>query len=508
MLVLVALAPAIVTVLLVHYRLDAHVRSFVPSFWNDQVGYWTRILSFSHHGFDTGYYAPAEQVPSKIDAIRFGVNGPWFPALYGTIGAIFGWHPYTSIFVNMAVLAVALAVFVWLARLDVRGTLLAGVAVLAVFPVLLYIPTASQESLQQGFAIVLAGIFVRAIRDGSALSRRERGVSIAFLLLCALTRFSWAVLLPALLLLYAPQVSWRRVGAAFALGLVAAVLVVQVTNVLQPPGNNSVSDRLTAVRQDPIDGTWTLLKGTWEDAKLFAYAGGLDPTAPPATTRGTFDHTNVQSWEIVGLIVLAVVVLARVRGPIGRMLAAQASREALFHLLNLGLMLVAALTLYLPNGYYRVLGAHLLLSALVLVGFRRTVPVAVIVGLSVLMLPSFLTSYSRWSPNFAFDLRALAHDRAAFARLMPYDANGSSPWCNTMLVPVDVYDWRVTLVPAGIGVAYTLFAPLPEPPKSRYVLLPDANTTLNRDVDTSRLRRLGHFAAGTLYENPHGECRA
>jgi hypothetical protein len=504
----VAAAPAILTYVLVHAWLGAQLGDFVPNFWNDQVGYWHRIASFSEVAFDTGYYTPSE-VDVPFEPIRYGVNGPWFPAVYGSIAAIIGWGSATSIYVNMAVLALGLIVFIVLTRPDLTRLLLTGVAVAVVWPVLLYVPTASQESLHQAIAIVLAGIFMRALHRGPGLSTREKVAGVSFLAVVSVLRFSWAILLPCLILLYARRPTRRAFSAALGAGALVLFLATKLTSALQPPGQNAALDALNRLTREPADSISLLADTTWENAKLFLYPGALDPTAPPVAIRGSLDLTGVQSWEIVALSVLALLaaVASWRRSALLEPLRVVPIREALFHLVNLGVMTGAALTLYLPTGYYRVLGAHLLLSVLVLVASRRVAVVLAILAANLIMLPSFLNAYERWTPNFTVDQATVARERAGFATLIEYDPSPRNPWCNTLLMPVEVYDWRVTLVPRGIGIAYALSA-VPSPPKSRYVLLTADPFPLNSAVDTSRLIKLGSFTAGTLFLNPDSQCHS
>ncbi len=84
------------------------------------------------------------------------------------------------------------------------GCSLQGSSSLSSWPVLLYVPTASQESLQQALAMVLAGVFCRAVSSRGRRCRvAERSLGVTLLLvLRRVLRFSWAVLLvPVLLLL-------------------------------------------------------------------------------------------------------------------------------------------------------------------------------------------------------------------------------------------------------------------------------------------------------------------
>jgi hypothetical protein len=502
--VALSVVPAVVTVVLVHWWLDAALRDFTPSVWNDQLGYWHRIASFAEVGLDTGYYSPNESDP-PFEPVRYGVHGPWFPAVYGSVAALFGWGPATSIFVNMAVLALGFVAFAALAELDLRGTIIAG-ALLAVFwPVVLYVPTASQESLHQALAMTMAGLFVRALRRGSQLSAVEKAGGIALILAAGIIRYSWLLLVPLFILLLAERLTLRRIATVLGVTALLAFAATRLTSALQPPGQNAAIDSLTQL-SDPWAGLTTFARSTWTNLQVFLYPGALDPTAPIVREHGSLDFTGFQSWQIVGLVAfvgLALVARVAPRLRLPAAITAMAPREAFFHLVNLGVMTLAAFALYIPNGYYRVLGAHLLLSLLVLVAFRRIAVVAVIAVLNVMMIPSFRAGYERWGPNFHLDQAALASERAEFSRLIAYDGGAANPWCNTIFVPLELYDWRVTLIPPGLGITYAVPA---VPPRSRYLLLGDDPLSLAANVDRARLRSLGSFQAGKLYENPDSLC--
>ena len=503
-----AAAPAIATVLLVHALFGVGLDHFVPSFWNDQTGYWHGVAGFVAVGLDTGYNTPDER-PLPWDAVRFGVNGPWLAILYGSVAKVVGWGPASSIPFNMVVLGAGLAAFGWLAALDRRRIALAGVVALTAWPVLLYVPTASYESLQHAIAAVLAACFVRALERGPELGRAERSASIAFLLAASVTRFSWALLLPCLLLLHRHRPSLRYAAGAVLAAAATSAAMLMLVGLFQPPGANSVADRLAAVRADPVAGSTALARLGADNLLAFLLPGGradLDPTSRTAAS-GSWDVTAAQSWETIALLALAVLALAGALG-VARLRALTARlpvREAAFHAVNLGAITVAALFLYLPYGYFRVIGAHLLLSLLVLVARRRVAVLAPIVVVNLVLVPSFLDHYRRWEPNFAFDPAAMQQQRAEMAALVRYTPDASSPWCNTLYLPVAAFDWRVTLVPAGFGIAYGLDEPLPARPRSRYVLSPSFGPPA-QPIDAPGLRRLGEVPAGLVYENLRSDC--
>jgi hypothetical protein len=213
-----------------------------------------------------------------------------------------------------------------------------------------------------------------------------------------------------------------------------------------------------------------------------------------------------------------------------------ALREWFFHLTNLGSVALTNLLFYVPAGYLRVMAPHLLLSLLVMVRFRRYLLVGAIVVSSLVTLGSFLDVYRGWALNYVPregvtersesllryvryepDYDRLANQREQMARLVRYRANAPNPWCNTLLLPVSLYDERVTLIPAGIGVSYILdaatrkaynwFGPaLERPVKSRYVLLARDDRSFDHEVDAERLRLVGTYPFGRLYENPVSRC--
>jgi hypothetical protein len=123
------------------------------------------------------------------------------------------------------------------------------------------------------------------------------------------------------------------------------------------------------------------------------------------------------------------------------------------------------------------------------------------------MLPSFTRAYDAWRPNFALDQSVLSAERAAYLRTIPYTEDPNTPWCNTILVPIEAYDWRITLIPPGLGVSYYLGGDMKLPPKSAYVYLPVEPTALSGILPTGGLEELrASDATGTLYRNDASPC--
>jgi hypothetical protein len=87
-----------------------------------------------------------------------------------------------------------------------------------------------------------------------------------------------------------------------------------------------------------------------------------------------------------------------------------------------------------------------------------------------------------------------------------YDPHANDPWCNTLLLPLSMYDQRLHWIPAGIGVSYIFDPETYRPPiRSRYVLFDNTTYLLYRD--STRLEWLASLPIGDLYNNMTLDCR-
>jgi hypothetical protein len=482
----VAAAPAVATFALIQLFLKAQVNDFVPSVWNDQTSYWHEILSFSKAGFNSGYYGPNEHT-AAIGGLHLGVESPVFPVGYGTIASLVGWSLDTSIFFNLMALGLGIIAFCLLTGLDRRQIALVGLVCLTFGPILLYLPTSSQESANQAVAMVLAAIVCVLIAGEGQVSRPVLAAVVSLAVAASLLRYSWAILLVAILVLALPHWSTSTLIRRIAAGCLITVGVLAVVAATTVPGGTAPFDRILKVSVDPVGGVRDLFGYTSSNLRTFLQAGGV---------------TGLLAVQIAAVLAISTAMLAVGRASsVGR-------REWTFHFFNFGATVLACLVLYLPLGYYRLIGAHLLLSLLVMVRFKHYL---VVVAMALTMLaagPLLLIEYKNWGPNFGFDHSELSAERAQMQELVHYDANARSPWCNTLLIPIWLYDWRVTLIPAGIGVSYISYRdgpPLELPVKSRYLML-DVDPSEGDPVDISSLHELGTFSFGRLFENPASVC--
>jgi hypothetical protein len=479
------IAPAVITLILLGSHLHVNLFDFRPTTWNDQVYYWHQIATFKEAGFNGGYYTVHEALP-RLEVFHFGASGPFYPALFGLVARVIGWQPYTGILLNMVLIALAAWAFIRLARLNRLQIVLTGAALLAVTPVLMFMPTISQESFHQAAALLLAGIFYRLFRQGDKLPPAEKLAILVFLAAISLLRFSWLLLLPPCLLLMRSKNSWPQSIGALAVAGILGTVVVMIFQFSSAPGNNSVFAQLNRLGQSPFEGVSNLVN--------YVILGNA---------RGSF--LNIADLrqltpDILQGIQFSVVLVAVT----AFWLKFSRDGQALFHVYNLTLIWLASLVFYLPDGYYRLFAPHLLLTLLLLiVSGRYTVVVAVVVA-GLLGTGIFLDGYRLWMTNFQRhpDQADVAD---VFGEYLVYQPEASNPWCNTLLVSSKSLNYRMTFVPPGIGVSFYI-APdlLTYPLKSRYLFITEAGYQLIKD--RLRVERLAVTPGFTLYHNLDADC--
>jgi hypothetical protein len=491
---LVGVAPALLTLALIGGYLKRSLFDFRPTLWNDQVYYWHQILTFSKVGFNGGYYMFYERAPS-IDFFRFGGHGFLYPLLYGTLGHIVGWETYTGILFNMAAIALAIWIIIYIARLDRIQILLTGLFLLSVWPVLLLIPTIMQESLHQGGGIILAALFYRLLRRD--MPRWLFIAGIAFLVLISLMRFSWVLMFLPFFVLSLKKWTWPNlVGVCLVSGIVAFCVVMIFQNT-SAPGTGSIFARVGALASTPLEGIQVI----WNAVKL--------------NLGNTFRVDYIQQIDLDKAVFAQFFVMILGIGLGGSLFLSDKSpakisfapsRLWLFYLYSLISIFAASLIFYLSNGYMRVFTPYILLSGMLLIAFKHFRLVMALIVIGLLGSGLFLRTYrDEFIANFfPYKPGQIEQLRAPFKQYLVYDEQ-TDPWCNTLLTQAQFLDNRVTLVPAGIGVSFFVtVGEQPFPIKSQYLMLDPHSYEVLRDH--VNLAFLTDISGGKLYRNMDVDC--
>ena len=490
--VLVSLFPAVATLLLLGF-LQADLRQFLPLGWNDQTWMWHQVLTFRDLGFNGGYYV-VNEMPAAAQFSHFSSWGPVFPMMLGTLSRLTGWEPYTGILINIVLLTLTIGVFLTRMPFDRTQIVLTGLVLLTLTPVLMYVLTISQESFHQSAAFVVAALFYVLLTKQN-VPRYVRWGFLLFLLFLTILRLSWVIFLVPLFIIGTFRPGKRGVVLALVLSGLIAIPIYIFIGYISAPGGNFLFTILRTLSTNPLGAIGNLLLLTVDNIYHF-----LLPL-------NGFTNDFVQAVQFVLLmVILAILGLQYFRAP-KRSSATQFGADSRFNLYNLVIIFILALFFYRWNGFYRIFGVHLLVTLLLLIGFKHYQIVGAFVIVGLIGMPVFLYNYQRqYTSLFHQDRAALQLEtmRATFEQDMVYQPETTNAWCNTVLVPTQFLDYHVMAVPARIGISFLWFGDVNFPLKSRYLLFDDV--TYQDLKDRLHVESLASVPEGTLYRNLNSNC--
>jgi hypothetical protein len=486
------LAPLAITEFLIRRTFGSTFVDFVPSYPNDEIHYWHEIATFAEAGFGGGYYTYNEQ-PAPATFTHFGPHGPLFPLIYGTFGYVSGWRLWSPVVFNAVVLMLGLLAFFALTQARAREMLLAGAVVTTSFAVMIYIPSAMQESLHHGIALLLAGLLCRIV---ASTSQRTLALFIAVVAVSSFIRPLWAIAIaPALLLGLRIPMRWR-------LPIAAGVTIVLVA--ISWYGWRLISAPVPGVQLQVSTGTSGISAGTVWDTSIL----NLRHLATEITN--VFHEPGLLSTTYLALFVLAACILLLAREIHRRRSEDSGVDQSVPVELTGAVVLLGLFAAIIPfyvdvaMAFNRVVMPFLLFALLVAVGLRRHrwLPL-VVIAVNLMLLPRLIDAYQILrSGSFAYNRADLAAARVAFERHIEFK-RGSSPWCNTLLT--SQYDaLQLVVLPPGIGYSTTYGSLRPAFPKSKYILI--GSNWPKDDLPKAHLRQLVKLSFGTLYLNVASQC--
>jgi hypothetical protein len=481
---LTALAPALVTLLLLHTLFGATVTDTVPTI-NDEVVFWLEVDTFRVAGFNGGYHTTNEQMaPARWS--RFDPKGPGFPVLYGTLARVFGWQPWSGAVFGLCWITVGAALWLGVERPGGARLAAAALVVATFWPGLMYLPSTMQEGLHVALAFFLAAAMHPAF-VGARVTPARFAAATALIAACALVRLTWVFLLVPWCWLSLPDFSRRGrvVCVAASCGMFAALIVasrfLNAPHIL-PEGVGIVGYLVREWKTSPAAAASFFFGHAWWNLCNLVWPGRAWPLEV------------LLHYEMLGLLAAAAVMARRLRGT-------PAARPWTFALLNLGVLLAASVVAYDIAEWrdYRLFAPHLLLSLLALIGSASWRWALAPAFANLLFVSAFLTQYTaNHRKRVTWDRDLVAELRKELGSRLHYDPS-RSPWDNTILVPVDFMDYPMIAVPSGMGVNPVLdWSALEYPPRSRYLLLPPEFGWIESKV---RLRPLARTPMGWLCLN-------
>lgn len=488
LMMVVAVAPALFSVVLINIILEGKLTNYHPYIWNDQVGYWHWTRSFIYYGFSGGYngwdefIAPAEFIP-------FGANGPYYPVIYGIIGRIFGWKPYLPILINMGLITFSLFIFMRVAQLERKQIIITGVSIIFLWPVLVYMTAAMHESLNQAIAILSAGIFYLLIISKRHPSSLLKFCFVIFLIFASFVRLSWGILLLPLLFLVLRGKLLLRLLLSIGLSLLIGFVIIRINSYLIPPTANII---------------YSLFRGVASDGPIVI----LNHISNEFHNLIALEKNRINLVIVIQVIILAgwclINLILKIRK---EKLSFEALLQSLpfFNLYNLLLPLGLAFLFYLVHGFNRVLIANILITTLLLIAAKEYKPVFVVLIISIVGFIPFFNEYKLQAENYIPVTKEFLDSQELIERHVYFDSETENRWCNTLLLPVNKFNYYVPMIPPGIGVSPIVFPEnLEFPLKSKYLLF-HQNTFKNlpSDVNAQHLVSLPNI---DLYFNLDSGC--
>jgi hypothetical protein len=487
----VAVLPVLLSEAAVHHWLGRDLWDYTPV-QSDDLSYWHQIVTFSRVGFHNGYYSYQEQLAPALSA--YGFWGPVLPLLYGCLVALVGASATVVVDLNVLVLVACVGAAMAVARPGRRRTLLVAALVGTCVPLLFYIPTGMQETVHYGLAVLLAALFHRLMRAGPGARTRPTGWLVAVILLGALLRAPWGILLiPAGVL--ACRGNPRRAAAAAGAGAAGAVCLGLLFSIWSAP--------YPYVNLDKIRFAATLHERVSALVATIGHNVRQLPQFQPVWLIG-----NAQRYQVIVVVVVGL-------GLLGAAWRRQRRDEAMLAgvvtaavLLPVGLVIAV----YEIAAGTRILGPHLLFAGVLVAlhaprGRLLALPVLLVVtGLAAVpLLRTDVITIDRANFLDGVSARAVTAFHGQLGGQLAYRP-GADRWCNTLLVSTDpVFFPELRAVPPGIGVSVDIDHVFGGPLKSAYVLANDVRKPLLPDGG-ARLVPLARTSRGTLYRNPDSPC--
>lgn len=475
--VLAMLVP-IASLLYVPIFIEKPLDHFTPNYWNDEVGYWRYVDTFRVAGFESGYHVFEERIPT-LRFSHFDVHGPFYPMFIGTIARFTGWTFVTPIYINVALISLAVGLCMWITRMSSLQIFMMMVLIASFWIIPLHSMGISQEPLHQAFAIVMGGIFGYLLQHRT-LNKIQTALLMAVILYMAFIRVQWALVIFPLWLLRTPRITlWTVLQATLLTGVFASGGYLMFT-LTASPGGSSITAAMEALRTNFFEGVGKLLETMrLNTEKVFAQLG----------------MTILTSQLLLALGILSgIFVIAR---------NTRSYLSALFHSYNLGLVLLLALLLYLPNGYARVWGVCLLISLIVIIVQKQYRLFATLFLITLFFFPAFVLEYNQWQGDFLFNPIVVQAEREKMATLVEVDLTLDA-WCNTVLFDVALYNYRALLFPSEMGLAWYYPTEFPDLPiKSKYIY---SQYEMPSELRLELIAEAPFGGSGNLYRNLDANC--
>jgi hypothetical protein len=500
LILVMALLPSLITAIVIPIQTGSPVTDFFPVSPTDQNEYWHQIATFQLAGFNGGYYTHLEK-PAQISESRFGVHGPFYILVFGLLSHITGWTYATPVFYNIVIIAIGFILFAWLAKLNNKQIILAGLAMGFFPPVLIYLPSAMQESTHQMIAMVFAVIFGVALTQQEKTQRWVKLAAVVFTLAVSLSRPSWTLLLFPLFGLFLPK-NLKNQLIGIGLSIMCILAVVIMLGLFITPGNNTIESLLDQFSISPRIGLSFLFRTVKDNLDLFLNSSGLPQL---------FFRIEYMIILVVSMVASTYYWMIKSRKTSHKKSTNAVAWLSLVLFLIFFPIILWSFTLYFLKNDIRFIAPYVLLAIFLLLYYKKEKYVIAFILVNLLVFPAVVQQFSNpISSNFIYSKAQIEETKKVFVKNIQFQPDQTNSWCNTILLPVTLYDYRVALIPPGIGISYVLdnngIDKVPFPAKSKYLILTPQQIKEIGQKNMNDLDILAEFTDGILYLNKSTNC--
>lgn len=489
------LLPPLLALILPSLVFGVSLFRFVPNS-SDEIIYWREIKTFAEYGFEGGQYSTDEK-PALFEYSPFGSHGPAFTILYGLLGKAFGWQSASAVVVHVLLLPLTTILAIRLAQPNRKQLLVLTLLLATWWPLQLYVPSNMQEVLHMLIALVLAALSYKLLQD-----EKKPGlvyVIVGLLVLGLLFRLTWSFLFLPVILWAHKKGTWKPWLVGIAGSALAAIGGVLFLRYFYSPYPWFSNQWLEVLASSPRTAAYQLATHFFESFKALIWP------------EQNIVIVNATRYLMLLLVIATLIWMIR-----SLRKSEQDANEALFHLINLGSVLLFVLLFYdvLDTRDYRMYIAPLLLSSVLFVLTKRWHFAYGLVLFNLVLTFPFVNYYSQYrQPNFNYDSAVLQEVSETINPVLIFDANANR-WCKTISVSkygrFNPLSYPLTAIPSGFGITTILdwkeFRD--RPLQARYIWLdPEYSVPgFGYPVNQFDLIELASTSLGAIYENPAANC--
>lgn len=430
----IAILPILASIALVRITLHSRLADFHPA-WSDEVIYWQSINTFKEYGFNGGYFT-FEELPAESGRIQMGTHGAAFAVLYGGIARILGWELNSGPEFNLFIIGIAIFLALWMMKPNYLQLVLFSLLIPLAFPMLFYLPSNMQESLNHALAILLGAFIIKVTKGGTSSPLLTlSGVLLVFI--ASLVRITWIFAFFPLIyfLLRNPK---RKVLKTLIISGVLSILAFQVFSWWTSPYPDWFFYNVFGPGIPLADRISAFLSRIIENTKLF-----FD------TSNGVYSTELILRGQFLLVLLLLVLTLKNNR------------KVALSGIFLLSATLLAVVALYDVGKFrdYRFLSPIVMLGLILLVSMTEKKSwlkwgMVALVLTSVLSMKGFLNDYQMHLNQFGKNWDPLGDVYTTAIGEIEFREN-ADPWCNSLLTQY-ISGENFKMLAPGIGLNIVL----------------------------------------------------